>query len=50
MRKDHSTRKLLLYEAPSTQTIEYSLEGVVAQSGDTEQFIPGPGFGESDFN
>ena len=43
------TKRPIPYEAPSAQVIEFSLEGMVAQSGGTETFIPGVGFGEGDF-
>ena len=49
MQKDLLTIRRLPYEVPMTQSFEFSLEGVIAQSGNTEQFLPGGKYGEGDF-
>lgn len=39
-----------LYEAPSMTVIEVMQEGVICASGDTEQFINGNSYDDSNFD
>ena len=44
------TNHIELYEAPSMTVIEVMQEGVICASGDTEQFINGNSYDDSNFD